>query len=90
MTVSYSAKRSRTRFAESDVAAPYKVLWQSSDTAFVVYGEKKKGQHGQLIHFKTPTSYWVHCGRFVEYFSKVKKPNKPLHATALRNAARER
>ena len=75
MTVSYGAKRSRTKFGAVDETAGYRVVWQSGDTAFLVFDNKKKSESGQLIHFKTPESYWVHCGRFVEYFSKVKRPN---------------
>jgi hypothetical protein len=86
MTISYGAKVAKTKFYEVDESNPYRVIWQSRDTVFVVFGRAKADQSGQLIYFKTPDVYWVHCGRFIEYFSKQKrrkaqKPNKALQPT---------
>jgi hypothetical protein len=94
MTITYGTKLSRTRFHEFDETNPYRVVWQSSDTVFVVFGRTKSDQSGQLIYFKAPDVYWVHCGRFVEYFSKQKrrkpqKPNKRLQATRAKPRAPE-
>lgn len=95
MTISYDAKFARTKFHEVDETNRYRVIWQSRDAAFVVFGLAKADQSGQLINFETPDLYWVHCGRFIEYFSKqkrrkAKKPNKALQATRAKPLAPER
>ena len=84
MTISYGAKLARTTFHKVDETNAYRVVWQSSDAVFVVFGRAKAAQSGQLIYFKAPDVYWVHCGRFVEYFSKQKrrKAQKPNNGAA--------
>ena len=86
MTVTYGRKRSHTKFRAVSYSGPYRVVWQSDDAAFVVRGDKKEGETGQLVNFKTPDLYWVHCGRFLEYFSRVKKPNNALKGRRAKRA----
>ncbi|MFS2033942.1 hypothetical protein ACEN8I_07910 [Polaromonas sp. CT11-55] len=68
--ISYDGNTSTTTFEETGTSSPYKVLWCSNDSVFLVLdsGEEESGQH---IHFQSPTVYWVHTGRFIEFFSKV-------------------
>jgi hypothetical protein len=68
--ITYDGSTSTTNFEETSTSGPYKVLWSSKDSIFLIVGsdEEESGQH---IHFQSPTVYWVHTGRFIEFFSKV-------------------
>ena len=65
----YTAKRSYAGFEGSGSWASYRVLWESKDCLFLVYGARKD-ERGLLLTFASPSQYWVHVGRYVEYFSK--------------------
>jgi hypothetical protein len=70
LTITYDGHASSTEFDGSSTLNQYSVVWQSHDAAFVVtgIGDEQSGNH---IHFLSPAVYWVHTGRFVEYFCKV-------------------
>ena len=80
LTVRYTAKRSSASFDGHDSSERYRVVWQSSSSVFVVSGPKRS-ESGQLVSFESPSVYWVHVGRFVEFFSKVQQPNNALKRT---------
>ncbi len=65
----YTAKRSTSRTAQWESTVPYRVLWENSDSLLLVYGKRGK-ENGQLITFTSPEQYWVHVGRYVEFFRK--------------------
>jgi len=70
LTITYDGRDSTTEFDGMCSLIPYKVIWQSKDAVFVVTGNDDE-QSGQHIHFQSPTVYWVHAGKFIEYFCKV-------------------
>lgn len=70
LVITYDGQESTSEFSDSNTSSAYRVAWQSSDSAFVVTITKDE-EFGQHIHFVSPVLYWVHTGRFVEYFSKV-------------------
>jgi hypothetical protein len=71
LEVSYDGSTSVSDFDGQRTSAPYRILWQTKDQAFVVSGaaEDESGQH---LRFVSPVEYWVHVGRFVEFFRKVR------------------
>jgi hypothetical protein len=80
LTLKYTAKRSWSSFDGDASSEPYRVVWQSSSSVFVVSG-RKRSESGQLVSFESPSVYWVHVGKFVEFFSKVQEPNNALKRT---------
>ncbi len=70
LVITYEAKESTSECFDSITTNAYRVAWQSTDSAFVVT-VTEDGEFGQHIHFASPVLYWVHTGRFAEYFSKV-------------------
>jgi hypothetical protein len=71
LVITYDKHKSTTDFNGTRTVLSYKVVWQSTDSAFVVTGEADE-ESGKQIHFQSPEVCWVHTGRFVEYFSKLK------------------
>jgi len=71
LQVRYDGSMSVSNFDGQKTIAPYRIVWQTKDQAFVVLGrdEEESGQH---LHFNSPMEYWVHVGRFVEFFRKVR------------------
>jgi hypothetical protein len=65
----YTAKRSYAEFEGGASSTPYRVLWENNDSLLLVYGTKAD-ERGMLITFTSPHQYWVHAGRYLEYFSK--------------------
>ena len=65
----YTAKRSTSTTPEWESTVPYRVLWENADALFLVYG-KKDEEHGLLVTFASPQQYWVHVGRYIEFFRK--------------------
>ena len=70
LVITYDGRESASEFCGSRTSCTYRVAWQSSDSAFVV-SINAQDESGQHIHFASPELYWVHTGRFIEYFSKV-------------------
>jgi hypothetical protein len=70
LVIRYTAKRRNSGVAGENNWTSYRVLWASNDSLFLVYGPKRK-ESGQSIHFVSPIEYWVHAGRYIEYFTKV-------------------
>lgn len=68
--ITYDGHASTTAFEETSTSSPYQVLWHSKDSVFLVTGSGEEA-FGTLLHFQSPTVYWVHTGRFIEFFSKV-------------------
>ena len=83
----YTAKRSTSVFEGVSATSPYCVLWQSQQCAFLVSGQKGS-EEGQLLNFETPSVYWVHVGKFVEYFSRVEEPNNAFNGRRAKRARR--
>jgi hypothetical protein len=71
LVITYGKSQSTTDFNGTRTVSSYKVVWQSTDSAFVVTGEADE-ESGKQIHFQSPEVCWVHTGRFVEYFCKIK------------------
>jgi hypothetical protein len=65
----YTAKRSYSSYEGHESVVPYKVLWENDDSLFLVYGRKGQEQ-GRFMVFTSPSQYWVHVGRYVEFFAK--------------------
>jgi hypothetical protein len=70
LAITYDGQQSTSEFCGAKTGSGYRVAWQSKDSIFVVF-TNKEGESGQHIHFASPSLYWVHTGRFIEYFSKV-------------------
>jgi hypothetical protein len=70
LVIKYDGQESTSECFDSTTTKAYRVAWQSADSAFVVTIAEDE-EFGQHIHFASPVLYWVHTGRFVEYFSKV-------------------
>ena len=68
--ITYDGNQSTATLGDASTSSPYKVLWHSKDSVFLVSGSGVE-ESGQHIHFESPAVYWVHAGRFVELFSKV-------------------
>jgi hypothetical protein len=71
LEVSYAAGISVSNFNGEKTSGEYRIVWQSSDQAFVV-SRNEDGESGQHLFFECPTVFWVHVGRFVEFFQKVR------------------
>jgi hypothetical protein len=69
LTFRYSGKRVTSTNGNLRRTEAYHIVWQSPKYAFLVFGPKKE-ESCQLLHFEAPGLYWVHTGRFVEFFSK--------------------
>lgn len=69
--VLFTPKRFTSMFEDARSVTPYRVIWKSETSVVVVFGRigEETAQH---LHFLSPTLYWVHTGRFWEYFSKMK------------------
>ena len=65
----YTAKRSYSSHGGHESVVPYRVIWENDESLFLVYGRKGEEQ-GQFVSFTSPSQYWVHVGRYVEFFSK--------------------
>jgi hypothetical protein len=70
LTVRYTERRTISLVDGRGSWTTYRVAWESSAAAFIVYGAKRR-ESGVLVHFVSPTQYWVHAGRYVEYFAKL-------------------
>ena len=65
----YTAKRSYSKTSDWESVVPYRVLWENADSLLLVYG-RRGDERGELISFASPTQYWVHVGRYWEFFTK--------------------
>jgi hypothetical protein len=65
----YTAKRSYAEHEGNGSGTPYRVLWENKDSLLLVYGTKKD-ERGLHITFVSPDQYWVHAGRYTEYFAR--------------------
>ncbi len=67
----FTPKRFTSMFEDAKSVTPYRVIWKSETSMVVVFGRigEETAQH---LHFLSPTLYWIHTGRFWEYFSKMK------------------
>jgi hypothetical protein len=65
----YTAKRSYSSHGGHESVVPYKVIWENDASLFLVYGRKGEEQ-GQFVSFTSASQYWVHVGRYVEFFAK--------------------
>lgn len=65
----YTAKRSYAEYEGNGSSTPYRVLWENSDTLLLVYGTKKD-ERGMHLTFASPDQYWVHAGRYIEFFAR--------------------
>jgi hypothetical protein len=62
-------KKAVTSWFEGDKDVEvYRVVWQNDSCC---YGRGTK-QHGQLINFTSPNEFWVHAGKNIEYFSRIR------------------
>ena len=66
----FTPKRLTSMFEDSRAVTPYRVVWASEKNVVLVFGRAGE-ETAQHLHFSSPTLYWVHTGRFWEYFSKV-------------------
>ena len=69
LTVRYTERRTQSSVDARGRWTTYRVVWHSAASAFIVYGPKRQ-ESGLLVNFVSPTEYWVHAGRYVEYFTK--------------------
>lgn len=89
LTFEYTAQRVTSLYEGVSVAASYRVVWESGESTFIVSGTKSN-ESGQLINFVTPSRYWVHVGRYVEYFTKLEQPNSAFNGRRAKRARPER
>ena len=65
----YTAKRWYHTYDGHGFVLPCRVVWHDGSSLFLVSGTKGK-EAGEHIFFRSPRSYWVYSGRYIEYFSK--------------------
>lgn len=53
----------------SGFAMPYRVVWQNSNSLFVVYSANRH-ESGEVINFVSRFTYYVQRGGYVEFFTK--------------------
>jgi hypothetical protein len=81
LTVRYTAKRSHSQGSDDwSAIAPYRVVWENRDSLLLVYG-KKGDERGELLTFTSPSQYWVHVGRYWEFFAK-QTPSSSVKGTS--------
>ena len=75
LSLRYTKSRCFSDFEGMRSSERYRVVWTGKDSLFVVScsGPQEAGQH---IHFSSPTQYWVHVGKYWEYFTKVTPNNR--------------
>jgi hypothetical protein len=69
LTQRYTVRRSYAKYEDNESSSPYRVLWENKDSLLLVYGTKKD-ERGIHITFASPDQYWVHVGRYIEYFTR--------------------
>ncbi len=69
LTQRYTARRSYAGYEGNESSSPYRVLWENKDSLLLVYGTKKD-ERGIQITFASQEQYWVHVGRYIEYFAR--------------------
>ena len=65
----YTTKRSYAAYEGTGSWSPYRVPWENKDSLLLVYGTRKD-ERGMVLTFASPDQYWVHVGRYVEYFAR--------------------
>lgn len=70
LTVRWTERRTISLVEGRGSWTSYRIVWHSQSSAFVAYGPKRR-ESGLLLNFVSPTEYWVHGGRYVEYFAKL-------------------
>jgi hypothetical protein len=73
--IRYARGRCYTEFEGQKNAGRYRVVWENTDSVFVVFPEQSGRESGQLIRFLSENEYWVNAGRNIEYFRRVRAPN---------------
>ena len=66
----FTASQSSSQFDDQITRTKYRVLWHNADSIFIVHGPKTN-ETGEIIRFLSPDTFWVHCGRNIEYFQRA-------------------
>jgi hypothetical protein len=83
MQVRYTRSRHTSKFEGRTWTAPYRVLWSREGPVFPQIALLFKGPDGetlQHIYFDSPNSYYIHAGKCIEFFTRVRS-NKSLERT---------
>lgn len=57
------------RYEDSQFSMACRVVWEGSNSVFVVYADRR-GETGELITFLSRNTYWVQRSGYVEFFTK--------------------
>lgn len=68
----YTPRRIYSRSDSVDFGhVSYRVVWSNADTVFLVAGRGDE-EEGLLLHFVSQDEYWIHAGKGIEYFARVR------------------
>lgn len=67
----FTAQQFFTSFEGLKTRGRYEVIWEARNELVLTSG-RKDSQEASHLRFVDPTTYWIHAGRYLEYFTKVR------------------